>query len=140
MPVAANSTMPVTIGEHTITAEQAGYRKAQQAFTAEAGAVATVTLTLERTSSVLNILTTPADVDVSVDGVKRGKTTVGPPPPAFADAIARAKVTPAQVSAVMVIADVPAGTLIRTGPNRKSASMTAARREQLPFASAQTPL
>ena len=110
MPVPGSSTLPVTIGDHTITAEQIGYRKAQHAFTAEAGSVASVTLTLERVSSVLNILTTPADVDVSIDGVKRGKTAAGPPPPAFAEAITRAKLTPAQVSAVMVIGDVPAGT------------------------------
>ncbi len=109
-PVPASATLPVTIGEHTITAEQPGYRKVQQAFTAEAGAPATVTLTLERVSSVLNILTTPSDVDVSINGVKRGKTAAGPPPPAFAEAIARAKVTPAQVSAVMVVPDMPAGT------------------------------
>jgi len=110
MPVPASSTLPVTVGEHTITADQIGYRKVQQAFTAEAGSTVTVTLTLERVSSVLNILTTPADVDVTIDGVKRGKTAAGPPPPTFAEAIARAKVTPAQVSAVMVIPDVSAGS------------------------------
>jgi PDZ domain/PEGA domain len=109
-PVPASSTLPITVGEHTISADQLGYRKVQQTVTAEAGAVATVTLTLERVSSVLNILTTPADVDVSIDGVKRGKTAAGPPPPAFNDAIARAKVAPNQVSAVMVISDVPAGS------------------------------
>ena len=76
-PVPASSTLPITVGEHTISADQLGYRKVQQTVTAEAGAVATVTLTLERVSSVLNILTTPADVDVSIDGVKRGKTAAG---------------------------------------------------------------
>ena len=109
-PVPASSTLPITVGEHTISAEQMGYRKAQQAITAEAGAVATVTLTLERVSSVLNILTTPIDVEVSIDGVKRGKTAAGPPPPAFNEAIAKAKLTPDQVSAVMVVADIPAGS------------------------------
>src|SRR5207247_25292 len=109
MPVPASSTLPVTIGEHTLVADQIGYRKAQQAFTAEVGLPATVTLTLERVSSVLNILTSPPDVDVTIDGVKRGKTVAGPPLPAFNDAIAKAKLSPSQVSAVMVIADVSAG-------------------------------
>lgn len=109
-PVPGSSTIPVTIGDHTITADQIGYRKVQQAFTAEAGVASNVTLTLERVSSVLNIMTSPAEVDVSIDGVKRGKTAAGPPPPAYAEAIARAKVTAAQVSAVMVIADVSAGS------------------------------
>jgi hypothetical protein len=109
MPVPSSSTLPVTVGEHTLTAEQIGYRKAQQAFTAEAGVAATVALTLERVSSVLNILTSPADIDVSIDGVKRGKTVAGPPPPGYNDAIAKAKLAPTQVSAVMVIADVVAG-------------------------------
>jgi hypothetical protein len=110
LPVPASASLPVTIGEHTISADQAGYRKAQQAFNAEAGSAANVTLALERVSSVFNILTTPADVEVTLDGVKRGKTTPGPPPPAFAEAIAKAKVTPGQVSSVMVVADVAGGS------------------------------
>ena len=47
---------------------------------------------------------------MSIDGVKRGKTAAGPPPPAFNDAIANAKLTPDQVSAVMVVSDIPAGS------------------------------
>lgn len=109
VPVPGNSTIPVTIGEHTITGDQAGYRKTQQAFSAEAGNPSTVALALERVSSVLNILTSPADVDVSIDGVKRGKTTSGPPPASYNEAIARVKVTPTQVSSVMVVADIPPG-------------------------------
>jgi len=108
--VPVNSSLPVTIGDHVITADQLGFRKAQQNFTAEAGKPVTVALALERISSVLNILTSPSDVDVTVDGVKRGKTALGPPPPAFNEAIAKSNVPAAQVSSVMVVAEVPAGS------------------------------
>jgi hypothetical protein len=109
-PVPANGNIPITIGDHVIAADQLGYRKAQQTLTAQAGQPATLSLTLERTGSVLNVLTSPSDVNVSVDGVKRGKTMAGPPPASYADSIARANANAATVSSVMVIADVPAGS------------------------------
>ena len=109
VPVSANNTLPVTIGDHIVSADQIGYRKAQQNFSAEAGKPAAVEIALERVSSVLNILTAPADVEVTIDGVKRGKTAAGPPPASYNDAIARANVPAAQVSSVMVVADVPVG-------------------------------
>jgi PDZ domain-containing protein/PEGA domain-containing protein len=110
VPVPANSTIPVTIGDHTITGDQIGYRKGQQTFAAEAGTPSTVALTLERVSSVLNILTSPGDVDVTIDGVKRGKTAAGPPPASYNQAIASTNIPPAQVSTVMVVGDVPQGS------------------------------
>jgi PDZ domain/PEGA domain len=109
-PVPANSAIPITVGDHLIVADQLGYRKAQQTLTAEAGKPTALTLTLERVGSVLNILTSPSDVNVSVDGIKRGKTAAGPPPASYADSIARARANAAQVSSVMVVADVPGGS------------------------------
>jgi len=109
IPVPPTGTIPVTVGDHVITGDQLGYRKTQQNFTASAGQPSTVVMALERVSSVLNILTAPADVEVAVDGVKRGKTSLGPPPPAFNEAVTKSNVPPAQVSSVMVVADVPPG-------------------------------
>jgi hypothetical protein len=110
VPIAPGASIPITVGDHVVAADQLGYRKAQQAVTAAAGAPASVTLALERVGSVLNILTAPAGVSVAIDGVARGKTTAGPPPASFADSIARVHADAAQVSSVMVVADVPTGS------------------------------
>jgi tetratricopeptide (TPR) repeat protein len=99
----------VTIGDHVIAADQQGYRRDQRTVTAAAGAVAEVNITLERVSAVLNILTVPADVNVTVDGVSVGSTAAGPPPSQYADAIARANVAGQPVSAVLSVADVTTG-------------------------------
>ncbi len=109
-PIPATGSIPITVGDHVIVADQLGYRKAQQTLTAQAGTPATLALTLERVGSVLNILTSPADVTVTIDGVKRGKTAAGPPPASYADSIARAHADATQVSSVMVVADIPAGS------------------------------
>ena len=109
LPVAAGGSIPITVGEHVVAADQAGYRNLQQTITVTTGTPATVALTLERIASVLSILTSPAGVDVAIDGVKRGKTADGPPPASYADSIARANANAAQVSSVMVVSDVPAG-------------------------------
>jgi len=99
----------VTVGDHVIAADQQGYRRDQQTVTAAAGAVAEVSLTLERVSAVLNILTVPAEVNVTVDGVNVGRTTAGPPPPQYAEAIARANAAGQPVSTVLSVADVTTG-------------------------------
>src|SRR5262245_60027736 len=46
VPVPVNSSIPVTVGDHVLTADQLGFRKAQQNFTAEAGKPSAVALTL----------------------------------------------------------------------------------------------
>jgi hypothetical protein len=74
MPVAAAGTLRIGVGDHVVSAEQIGYRSATQTVTAVAGATAEVALALERVSSVLRIVTVPADVDVKVDGRSVGKT------------------------------------------------------------------
>jgi hypothetical protein len=101
VPLAGPGTMRVPVGEHVLTAEQPGYRAASQTFTAVAGTPAEVTLTLERISSVIRIVTTPADVEVKVEGVVAGKT------PAAADAPPGST---AAASAPLVINDVATGT------------------------------
>ena len=43
-------------------------------------------LTLERTSSVVFVVTVPPDVEVVVDGLSRGRTTAGALAPEYAGA------------------------------------------------------
>lgn len=99
--IAGPGTVRVPVGEHVITAEQPGYRAMRETFTAVAGAPAEVTLTLERISSVIRIITTPADVEVKVDGVVAGKTPSAADAPAGSTSIA---------SAPLIINDVATGT------------------------------
>ena len=83
MPVASPGTIRIGVGDHVVSADQPGYRGAKQNVTAVAGATAELALTLERVSSVLKIVTVPADVEVKVDGKSVGKTVAesGTPPP-----------------------------------------------------------
>lgn len=110
--VVVNTTGPlrVTLGDHVVTAEQRGFKPGQATFTATAGATATATLSLERISAVISVLTAPADVVVSMDGKELGRTAAGPPSPEFSDAVTKAAVPPSSVSAALVIGDVTPGT------------------------------
>jgi hypothetical protein len=107
VPVVAPGTVRVGVGEHVITAEQLGYRSATQTVAAAAGATAEVALALERVSSVLKIVTVPADVDVKVDGKSVGKTVAdGGVAPADAARPAAASTRP---SAPLIVSDVATG-------------------------------
>jgi tetratricopeptide (TPR) repeat protein len=95
-PLPGPGTIRVTVGEHVVTAEQAGYRAGRETVTAAADATAEVKIDLERTSSILRVVTTPADVEVKVDGKVAGRTAAGP------DAAA--------ASAPLIIGDVTTGS------------------------------
>ena len=89
-------TIRVAIGEHVITAEQPGYRPGKETVTASLGATSEVALILERVSSVIRIITAPADVEVKVDGKVVGKTA--------------AAAGAADTSAALAVSDVATGT------------------------------
>jgi hypothetical protein len=108
-PITAAGPMPIVVGDHVISVDRPGYRRVQQPLVAEANKPTELSIVLERISSLVQILTVPADVEVTIDGVKRGRMAAGPPAPEFADVVARAGVPPGQVSAAMVITDLPPG-------------------------------
>jgi hypothetical protein len=107
--VPSAATLPILIGEHTLTATRMGYRPGTVTFAAAAGPGTEAALTLARASAVLAIVTTPADVDVVVDGVARGRTQAGPPPADYAQRAQRAGVPLSALSAVLFIPDLAAG-------------------------------
>ena len=109
VPIATAGPVRVTAGDHVITGEQRGYQTKKENFTAKPGATAVVNLTLERVSAVIYILTSPADVEVTLDGAKLGRSAAGPPPPEMSDAVSKAGVAPAAVSAPIVVSDVVPG-------------------------------
>src|SRR5258708_3944971 len=58
--VPATTTMPIAIGDHSITARQVGYRAVTQSAPIGAGQMNDITIALERVSSVLAALHRPA--------------------------------------------------------------------------------
>ena len=52
VPVTANVTIPVLVGDHTLTAKRLGYREGAATFSAAASAVTEASLTLARESAV----------------------------------------------------------------------------------------
>jgi PDZ domain/PEGA domain len=107
--VPPTTSMPIAVGEHTIAAKQVGYRTVTQAASIVTGQVAEVAIALERVSSVLAVVTSPAGVQVIIDGVSHGKTETGPPPPDYAERAARAGVPASELSQVMIIAEMQPG-------------------------------
>jgi tetratricopeptide (TPR) repeat protein len=97
VPLSGAGTIRVAVGEHVLSAEQPGYRSATQTVVVVAGTPAEVALTLERVSSVVRISTTPADIEVKLDGKVIGKTA------------AEAEGTSAG-AATLVVSDVESGT------------------------------
>jgi len=106
----ANGTTSVLIGDHTITASRTGYKTDSLSFTAAAGSIAEATLTLARTSAVVAVVTAPADVEVFVDGVSKGRTTMGPPPSEYQAKAAAAGISAADLSGVLMVTDLAAGS------------------------------
>ena len=107
--IAATGDVSVLVGEHTITASRTGFKTDSLTFTAAAETTAEATLALPRTSAVISVVTAPADVEVFVDGVSKGKTTAGPPPAEFATKAAAAGIPANQLSGVLMLTDLATG-------------------------------
>jgi hypothetical protein len=108
-PVNASSgTLPVLIGEHTLSGKRVGFRPATQNFSAT-GEGTSVALTLERDSAVVAIITSPPDSEVFIDGVSHGKTVAGPPSAEYANVVAKAGLPMTTLSAALVVADITNG-------------------------------
>jgi hypothetical protein len=109
--VPASGTMPIAVGDHTLSASRIGFKQATHAFTAVAGAATLVdSLALERVATVFRFVTAPAGVEVVIDGISHGITRPGPPPAEYADKAARAGVTAAELSAVLTVMEIPVGS------------------------------
>jgi hypothetical protein len=109
--VPANGTLPIAVGDHTLSVSRLGFRSITQPFTAAAGAATVVdALALERTATVFKFVTAPAGVEVVVDNISHGETKPGPPPAEYAEKAARAGVTAAELSAVLTVMELPIGS------------------------------
>ena len=105
-------TIPVAIGDHTVTASRIGYKSSSVQFKAVAGEAIEMNppLALERSSSVLTFVTAPPGVEIVIDGIRHGVTEPGPPPSDYAERAARAGVPASQLSNVLVVPEIPIGT------------------------------
>ncbi len=107
--IPATGDVAVLVGEHTLTASRTGFKTDSLTFTAAAATTAEATLALPRTSAVLSVVTAPADVEVFVDGVSKGKTAAGPPPAEFASKATAAGIPANQLSGVLMLTDLSTG-------------------------------
>ena len=108
--VPATGTMPIGVGDHTLSASRIGYKPATHPFTAVAGEATVVEgLALERVATVFRFVTAPAGVEVVIDGISHGVTKPGPPPAEYAERAARAGVPASELSAVLTVTELPVG-------------------------------
>ena len=109
--IPSSGTIPVSVGDHTLSATRVGYKPLSQTFTAIAGTATEVNeLTLERVSSVFTFVTAPSGVEVIIDGISHGRTAAGPPPAEYAEKAARAGVPASELSAVLTVLEIPIGS------------------------------
>jgi tetratricopeptide (TPR) repeat protein len=107
---AAAGQVALPVGPHTLSGRRSGCRSASQTFTVMPGASTEVVLTLERVSATVFLVTSPPGIEVSVDGVSRGRTEPGPRPPRWAEPIASLGVPASAVSKPFVVDDLGLGS------------------------------
>ena len=118
--------LPLTAGEYTVRATRLGYKPVEEKVTVAASETKQFSLTLERTSSVVFIVTVPPDVEVIVDGLSRGRTVAGPLAPGYSAVPAELGVAPELVSQPLVLGDLTQG--VHTVQYKKACYVTEERR------------
>jgi hypothetical protein len=98
--------LAVAAGAHTLRVSRTGFRPIDQPVTVLAGQNLPLRVALERTSSVVTLVTTPPGAEVFVNGVSKGKTETAA---AGAAAAAQLQVAADQVAG-LVLTDLSTGT------------------------------
>ncbi len=108
--VNSSGTMPIAVGDHTLSVSRIGYKQATHPFTAVAGSATVVeNLALERVATVFRFVTAPAGVEVVIDGISHGTTRPGPPPAEYAERAAKSGIPVSELSAVLTVTELPIG-------------------------------
>jgi hypothetical protein len=108
--VPSSGTVPIAVGDHTLSVSRIGYRQATHPFTAVAGSATVVeNLALERVATVFRFVTAPAGVEVVIDGISHGTTKPGPPPAEYAERAAKSGIPVSELSAVLTVMELPIG-------------------------------
>lgn len=99
----------VVAGDYTLDITKNGYRTESRPVTVAAGETLSLQFDLVRTSATGYVITEPAEVEVLIDGVRKGVTS-GLLDPAMAAVAAARGLDPARASSRLEIQDLPAGS------------------------------
>ena len=105
----AGGRLAVAAGAHTLRVSRIGYRATDQPVTIMAGQTLPLRVALERTSSVVTLVTTPPDAEVFVNGVSKGRTDAAAAAPVAA-AVSAALQVPQEQVAALVLTDLGLGS------------------------------
>ena len=105
----AGGRLAVAAGAHTLRVSRIGYRATDQPVTIMAGQTLPLRVALERTSSVVTLVTTPPDAEVFVNGVSKGRTDPAAAAPVAA-AVSAALQVPQEQVAALVLTDLGLGS------------------------------
>ncbi len=101
---------PISVGDHTITASRIGYKTSTATWTTAPDVINEDKISLDRLSAIYSFVTSPPGVNVIIDGIDHGATKPGPPPADYAEKAAKVGVPVAELSAVLMVTEVPLGT------------------------------
>ena len=101
--------LAVAAGAHTLRVSRIGFRPVDQPVTVLAGQSLPLRIALQRTSSVVTMVTTPPGTEVFVNGVSKGRTDPAAAAGASATAASQLQVPVEQVAALM-LTDLSTGT------------------------------
>ncbi len=104
-----NGRLAVAAGAHTLRVSRIGFRPIDQPVTVLAGQSLPLRVALERTSSVVTMVTTPPGAEVFVNGVSKGRTDPAAAAGTAAAVAAQLQVPVEQVAA-LVLTDLTTGT------------------------------
>ncbi len=103
--------LEVVTGDYTLDIAKNGYRQETRPVTVVAGETLSLQFDLVRTSATGFVITEPTDVEILIDGARRGSTS-GVLDPALAAIAAARGLDPARSSSRLEIPDLPAGSHI----------------------------
>jgi tetratricopeptide (TPR) repeat protein len=101
--------LEVVAGDYTLDITKNGYRPETRPVTVAAGETLSLQFDLVRTSATGFVITEPTDVEILIDGVRKGSTT-GVLDPALAAIAAARGLDPAKSSSRLEIPDLPSGS------------------------------
>ena len=103
--------LEVVAGDYTLDITKNGYRPESRPVTVAAGETLSLQFDLVRTSATGFVITEPTDVEILIDGIRKGSTT-GVLDPALAAIAAARGLDPAKSSSRLEIPDLPSGSHI----------------------------
>lgn len=101
--------LEVVAGDYSLDIARSGYRQETRPITVIAGETLSLQFDLVRTSATGYVITEPTDVEILIDGVRRGSTS-GVLDPALAAIAAARGLDPSKSSNRLEIPDLPSGT------------------------------